>query len=156
MNPDLIKHDIDGEEYSNATPTLGTLMVAHYSTPEAHRKDIYEADAGFFAAYPERRVYLRLAFAGEFDIGEDSNRPLLWIQVTKLSEGFHQILPVWRGRAYWSGKHAGSDEGVAKLLLEFAKRFGMSLGEWQSYIFDQRSRKGKITKKSKTKAELIH
>ncbi len=70
LNPKLIKHDLDGEEYEHSCPTLGTLMVAHFSTPdpEQHNPLIYGADGLFFATHMDRRMYLRPAFRNEFDI----------------------------------------------------------------------------------------
>jgi hypothetical protein len=102
LNPSIIKRGMDDEEYSNACPTIGTLMIAHFSTPERHRKDIYSADGLFFATHPLRRTYLRPAFKNEFDIDEretvNQERPTLWILVSQLVPGRHMILPVWRGR----------------------------------------------------------
>ena len=153
MNPDLIKRDIDGNEYSNACPTIGSLILAHFSTPERHRSDIYGADGLFFATHAERRMYLRPAFRSEYDIEEPEtvtvDRPTLWVLVTQLAPGFHMILPVWRGRNFWNGVAASTDEGVGKLLLTMSLRSGLNLSEWMSYIYDQRARKADGSKTTK-------
>jgi hypothetical protein len=159
MNPDLIKSDLDGNEYSNACPTIGTLMVAHFSTPERHRSDIYGADGLFFATHPERRMYLRPAFRGEYDIEETETvnveRPMLWALVSQLAPGFHMILPVWRGRNFWNGPQSSSDEGVAALLLQMCLRGGLSIAEWYGYISDQRVRKADESR-GKAKKQRVH
>jgi hypothetical protein len=145
MNPDLIKHDIDGEEYANACPTVGTLMVAHFSTPERHRSDIYGADGLFFTAHPDRRMYMRPAFRGEYDLDEretqNVERPMLWVLVSQFTPGFHMVLPVWRGRNFWSGMDCNTDQGVGSVLLTMCLRGGLNLSEWMAYIYDQRARK---------------
>ena len=145
LNPELIKRDLDGEEYSNACPTIGTLMIAHFSTPERHRNDIYGADGLFFATHPERRMYLRPAFRNEYDIDENETnnveRPMLWVLVSQLAPGFHMILPVWRGRNFWNGPESSTDEGIASILLQMCLRGGLNLSEWMSYIYDQRAHK---------------
>ena len=38
MNEALIKHDLDSEFYELACPTLGTLMLAHFSAMHAGAK----------------------------------------------------------------------------------------------------------------------
>lgn len=155
LNPELIKRDLDGEEYSNACPTIGTLMVAHFSTPERHRKDIYGADGLFFATHSKRRMYLRPAFRGEYDIDERETgsveRPILWVLVSQLAQGVHMILPVWRGRNFWNGPESSTDQGVGSILLQMCLRGGLSIAEWYSYISDQRVRKSdaKAAKPSK-------
>ena len=153
MNPDLIKRDLDGEEYSNACPTIGALMVAHFSTPEGHRKDIYSADGLFFATNPSNRMYLRPAFRNEYDIDTGEGRPTLWVLVSQLAPGHHMLLPVWRGKAFWSGLE--TDQAVADVLLQMCLRGGLNLSEWMSYIFDQRARKSNPPKKRR-KETTIH
>jgi hypothetical protein len=144
MNPKLIKQDIDGNEYSNSCPTIGALMIAHYSTPQAHRADIYEADRLFFSVHPGRRMYLRPAFAWEFDVEESETqsqeRPTLWVRVLQISSGFHEILPVWRGRAFWNGPQSDSDEGCGIVCLNCALHGGVNLSDWSAYISDARTR----------------
>lgn len=143
MNPALIKSDIDGEVYSSACPTIGALMIAHFSTPERHREDIYGADGLFFATHPSNRMYLRPSFRNEFDIDEQETdsveRPTLWVLASQLAPGFHMLLPVWRGKAFWSGLE--TDQAVAEVLLQMCLRGGLNLSEWMSYVFDRRARK---------------
>lgn len=152
MNPALIKRGIDDEEYSNACPTIGALMVAHFSTPERHRKDIYGADSLFFSTNPDNRMYLRPALPNEYDIDIDAERPTLWILVSQLAPGHHMILPVWRGKAFWSGLE--TDQAVGEVLLKMCLRGGLNLSEWMSYVFDQRARKSAEPKKSKSAATI--
>jgi hypothetical protein len=153
LNPDLIKRGIDDEEYSNACPTIGTLMIAHFSTPELHRSDIFQADESFFAANPSRRTYLRPAFKLEYDLDEAETQniapPMLWVCVSQHAPGFHMILPVWRGQAFWNGRQSDSGAGVGALLLQMCLRGGIHIAEWYSYISDQRVRKADKSKSRK-------
>lgn len=159
MNPALIKRDVDDEVYSNACPTIGALMIAHFSTPERHREDIYGADGLFFTTYPSRRTYLRPAFPGEYDIDENETenveRPMLWVLVSQLAPGFHNIIPVWRGKAFWNGPEVDSDEGVGRTYLLMCLRGGIHLSEWMSYVFDCRARKSDQSKKCR-KETTVH
>lgn len=155
MNPALIKSDVDGELYSDACPTIGALMIAHFSTPERHREDIYGADGLFFATYPSRRTYLRPAFPSEFDIDENVERPMLWVLVSQLSPGFHNIVPVFRGKAFWSGVDVDSDKGVGRVYLQMCLRGGVHLSEWMSYIQDVRTRKSNLPKRHR-KETTVH
>jgi hypothetical protein len=143
LSPHIIKHPIDDEEYANAAPTIGTLMLAHFSTPERHSTVIYGADSLFFATFPMRRIYLRRALRGEFDIFTSENdyqaRPVLWLLVQKTSPGYHMIIPVWRGQLFWSG--LDTDKAVANAVEKMSLRQGLHLSEWHSFVCDQRVRK---------------
>ena len=165
MNPNLIEHETDGEDYADACPTIGTLMVAHFSRPEPqlHAPAIYEADGLFFAMHPERRMYVREAFKNEYDFSANDeahqNRPKLWVLVVHMTAGHHLLLPCWRGRAFW--RELSSDQDVANALHLMSVREGMSLSEWYSYIADQRVRRAdakRQAKKAKRKhtKEVIH
>lgn len=143
MNPNLIKQGIDGEAYSHAAPTIGTTMLAHFSTPERHRADIYEVDCGFFTDRPGRSIYIRPALAGEYDLESTDapgvERPMLWVSVHQLAPGLHMILPVWRGaHTFWTGVDVSTDEGVGRTILTMCLRGGLHLSEWMSYIYDCR------------------
>ena len=161
LNPSLIKRGLDDEEYSNACPTIGTLMVAHFSTPKPkqHNDAIYGADGLFFATHPARRLYLREAIRNEYDIytGEEERkeRPMLWAAVLLLAPGHHMILPAWRGKAFW--RSIETDQDVADALLQMSLRGGLSIAEWYSYICDQRIRKGNKAKSRRIqKGAAIH
>jgi hypothetical protein len=154
MNPKLI-NPLDSDEYANAAPTIGTLMAAHYSSPDKHRDDLYEADTQFFSMEPDRRTYLRPAFPLEWDLNEDAQRPTLWCQVMRLSPGFHQIIPVWRGKAFWSGRDVDSDSGVGIICYACAMREGINLSEWIGYMQDCRVRNADELRLS-AKKQVIH
>jgi hypothetical protein len=137
----LINPETDAEIYAEACPTLGTLMLARYSTPSRHHEAIYGADGLFFATFPERRMYLRPAYAGEFDPfngwDEFKKMPTLWVLVLKLSDGFHEHTPRWRGNNFWT--HHGTDEQTAATLVEIAERGALKLSEWYGYVSDKRN-----------------
>jgi hypothetical protein len=145
INPALINDELDRAEYENAAPTVGSLMIARFSTPkpDEHNPIVYEADGLFFAMHPERRTYLREALRNEYDIytneDEYERRPKLWLLVTQMWPGHHMILPVWRGRAFWNVIE--SDKAVAEAVLQMSIRGGLSIAEWYGFICDQRIRK---------------
>jgi len=146
MNPKVINEELDQDEYANAAPTIGTLMVAHFSAPTKHSAVVYEADGLFFSMYSDRRMYLRPALRGEFDVytsEEDyETRPMLWVLVTQLAPGYHERTPRWRGKAFWNGPAVATDEGVAQVIMRMSAKGGLSQSEWLSWIYDQRARKG--------------
>jgi hypothetical protein len=143
LGDNLVKRPIDDEEYANACPTIGTLMLAHFSTPTKHNTIVYGADGLFFSTYPSRRMYLRPAFRGEFDIytseQDYERRPMLWVLVSQSAPGYHEITPRWRGHAFWGGMEA--DQAVAEVVMQMSERSGLSLAEWYGFISDQRIRK---------------
>jgi hypothetical protein len=151
LSPHIIKHPIDDEEYATACPTIGTLMLARFSTPERHETIIYRADNQFFEANPSRRVYLRLAIRNEWDVytteDEFKARPSLWVSVHQTSQGHHEIIPRWRGRAEWSDLK--SDEAVVEAIRQMSQRGGLNLSEWHSFVCDQRVRKNDAARKAK-------
>jgi len=150
LNPNLIKTQLDDEEYKHAAPTLGTLMLARFSAPDSERHNpvVYGADGLFFATHPTRRMYLREAFPNEFDIWttmEDfEQRPKLWVLVTLLCEGFHEITPRWRGKPFW--RSGETDEAVTETVIQASMRGGLSVAEWYGFISDQRTRKSAAAK----------
>jgi hypothetical protein len=144
LNMNLVKPGIDDEEYQNACPTLGTLMLAHFSTPERHSADIYSADVLFFATHPNRRMYLRPAFPNEFDLTDSQERPLLHVLVSLMSPGFHEITPRWRGRVFWG--ELETDQSVAEAVMKMSLRGGLSVSSWYGYFSDQRARKSAVAK----------
>jgi hypothetical protein len=150
LNSKLIDPQLDGEEYENSCPTLGTLMVAHFSTPDPaqHNPVIYGADGLFFATHMDRRMYLRPAFRNEFDVFTTESdfqlRPVLWVLVSQLWPGFHEITPRWRGKSFW--RDLESDGAVATALMKMSLRNGVHLSEWIGFITDQRIRKAESAK----------
>ena len=150
LSENLIKHGIDNAEYENACPTVGTLMLARFSAPnpDQHNPIVYGADGLFFATYPSRRMYLRPAFRNEFDVfttEEDfQQRPMLWVLVSQLAPGFHEITPRWRGHAFWSGME--TDRAVAEVVLQMSVRGGLNLAEWMGFVQDRRIRKADTAK----------
>lgn len=143
LNPKLIKGELDGDEYENACPTIGTMMLAHFSTQENNNPIIYGADGLFFATNLTRRLYLRPAFRNEFDIftseADFQERPTLWVLVSQLWPGHHEITPRWRGKAFWHDLE--SDQAVAEALVQMSLRGGLHLAEWYGFISDKRIRK---------------
>lgn len=159
LNSDLVKPELDGEEYSNACPTIGTLALAGFSLPSHPDTAMFAADGLFFATHPSRRVYLRPALRGEFDIytceRDFEERPTLWVMVTLLAPAHHLRLPIWRGKAFWSGKECDSDDKVAQVVFMTCVRGGVHLSEWQGFISDRRIDKANKSKK-RTKNPMVN
>jgi hypothetical protein len=130
----------DDAELQNACPTIGALVLAHFSTPTKHNTVVYGADGLFFSTYPSRRMYLRPAFRGEFDVYTSEldfeQRPMLWVLVSQSAPGFHEITPRWRGHAFWGGME--TDQAVAEVVMQMSERGGLNLSEWYGFISDRR------------------
>lgn len=158
LGNNLVKRPVDDEEYANACPTVGTLALAHFSTPTKHNTVVYGADGLFFASYPSRRMYLRPSFRNEFDIytseSDFEQRPMLWVLVSQSAPGFHEITPRWRGHAFWSGTE--TDQAVAEVVMQMSERGGLNLSEWYGFISDQRIRKADKARKRRDKTEVVH
>lgn len=157
INQKLIQHGVDDEEYQNASPTIGETMLAHFSTPIQHNDVLYQNDGLFFAMNPGRRLYLREAFPGEFDVWttmeEFQQRPKLWILISLLCEGVHERTPRWRGRGRASWKAADSDCDVANAIQEMSLLGGFSVSEWLGFVQDQRVRKSDAAKLAKNRTK---
>lgn len=140
FNPKLINPVSDVEIYADVCPTIGTLMLAHYSTPAKHNPAVYKRDEQFFSTFPDRRLYLRPAIAGEFDVFKGweafKKLPVLWVLVSKLTEGTHEITPRYRGERFW--KNHGTDDQTAAILIEIAEKGALKLSDWYSYVADER------------------
>ena len=157
MNPKRINHELDGEEYELAAPTLGAYMLAFFSLPTLHNPEWYSVDCDFFKANPQRRFYLRPAFRGEIDVftTEEAfkNKPTLWLLVSEVAPGYHERTPRFRGKACWPTIE--TDEHVAQVLFQMSLRQGEHVSEWQSFIFDQRIRKADKARDSKRKRNTV-
>lgn len=150
FNENLIRPDKDPEIYEGIIPTLGTMLLPHFSapSPEQHNEVVYGADGLFFATYPSRRLYLRPAFRNEFDVYTTEEAfqkcPMLWVLVTSLSPGYHEITPRWRGHAFWSGME--TDQAVAEVVIKMSERGGLALSEWYGFVTDKRANNTAKTK----------
>ncbi len=155
FNPDLIKPDVDNEEYEIACPTLGASVVTGLSTPVLANHPVYRADCEFFVAHPSRRFNLRPQYRDELDefkSEEDfKERPMLWVLVWHILPDIHLRIPLWRGRSFWNEAKADSDEAVNAIVLETCLQGGMNLCEWMSFIYDQRAHKADESKKRSKK-----
>ena len=158
-SPNLIKPEIDDDEYANACPNIFTQMLGRFSFPELHHEERYSADGLFFATAPSRRFYMREQFRGEFDFSDSDedfqNRPKLWVLVSQFAPGHHFILPVWRGRAFWRESDSDTDEGVLRILFNMAQQSGLNLSEWYSFISDQRARMN-IKSRKRSKRPMVN
>ncbi len=83
-------------------PLFSTGVIRCYSSVST-RKDNYEDDAAFFKAHSERRLLIRAAGYGEFDleipISDWLQTPTVHVLVTQVSPGVHFAVPVYRGKA---------------------------------------------------------
>jgi hypothetical protein len=134
------------------------LSLAHFSTPTKHNKIVYASDGLFFSTFPERRMYLRPAFPGEFDIytseSDFEQRPMLWVLVWQSAPGYHERTPRWRGKDFWGGME--TDLAVAEVVAKMSERGGLHLSEWMGFVQDQRIRKADKARKRSNKTEVVH
>ncbi len=72
---------------------------------------------------------------GEFDLtmpnGEWLQVPRLWCLVSRLSSGIHSVVPVYRGRKFWS--FIKDDEALALVLVDIARREGIDAQEFAAF-----------------------
>jgi hypothetical protein len=117
------------------TPPLLAMNALRIESPLSNRAIDYERDSKFFADYPRRHTLLREASIGEFDLdmpaGEFLQVPKLWCLVTQISSGVHAVVPVYRGRKFWS--FMKDDAALGMVLCEMARREGMDAQEFMSF-----------------------
>ncbi|HEX4029242.1 MAG TPA: hypothetical protein VHX20_02715 [Terracidiphilus sp.] len=139
-NTARFKPGIDDETMSNCAPTLGALMLAHFSTPMMHNPAWYEDDKSWFASHPGRRLRLRAAFKGEMDVYTSDadwwKRPTLWVCVAEHAPGYHERTPRFRGQLGWIDLK--SDMEVAQMLFQMSWKEGEDALQFKSYISNQR------------------
>lgn len=120
--------------YQLAPPLLA--MNAHrIESPLSNRAIEYERDCKFFADYSHRQTLIREAAIGEFDLdmppGEWLQVPKLWCLVKQVSSGIHSVVPVYRGRKFWS--FIKDDAALGLVLVDMARREGIDAQEWQAF-----------------------
>jgi hypothetical protein len=117
------------------TPPLLSMKAHRIESPLSNRAIDYERDSKFFSDYPKRQSLIREAGMGEFDLdmppGEFLQVPTLWVLVTRLSNGVHSIVPVYRGRKFWS--FIKDDAALGLVLVDIARREGMDAQEWMAF-----------------------
>jgi hypothetical protein len=117
------------------TPPLLSMKAHRIESPLSNRAIDYERDSKFFSEYPQRQSLIREAGMGEFDLdmpnGEFLQIPTLWVLVTRLSNGVHSIVPVYRGRKFWS--FIKDDAALGLVLVDIARREGMDAQEWMAF-----------------------
>lgn len=117
------------------TPPLLAMNALRIESPLSNRTIDYERDCKFFADYPRRHALIRDSGMGEFDInmpvGEFLQVPTLWCLVTQISSGVHSVVPVYRGRKFWS--FIKDDVVLGMVLCEMARREGMDAQEFMAF-----------------------
>jgi hypothetical protein len=111
-------------------------MNAHrIDSPVSNLAIAYEADSKFFRDFANRKMLIRLAFMGEFDIdmppGEHLQIPQLWTLVTAVSSGIHSVVPLYRGRKFWS--FIKDDAAIGMVLIDIARREGIDAEEFRAF-----------------------
>ena len=114
-------------------PPLFKLSVIRIDSPNSNRGEAYGQDAAFFKANPKRRLYLRDAQYGEFDLelelGDWLSLPKLHVLVAQVSSGVHMITPVYRGKAFFK-QDVETDAEVGLILDAMARREGFDIADW--------------------------
>ncbi|MES2390843.1 MAG: hypothetical protein V4555_04325 [Acidobacteriota bacterium] len=96
----------------------------------------YRGDGNFFRDHPKRRVYVRNAWADEFDkhIPAEHRKelPTLHVLVTQVAPGVHYVAPVFRtSYPFWA--NLTTDAEVASVVAEMCRRGGMDVEEMAAY-----------------------
>lgn len=128
-------------------PTLQEAGLWRIDTPIAADHPAFDHDYAWFAeqASANRRLLIRTIIGSEF--GASSADIPMWVCVDQLATGFHRVVPVWRGEAFFrfigslptscmiALREASalvpdirSDGEAAALLAEFARRGGFESG----------------------------
>jgi hypothetical protein len=117
------------------TPPLLSMKAHRIESPLSNGAIDYERDSKFFSEYPQRQSLIREAGMGEFDLdmpnGEFLQIPKLWCLVTQVSRGIHSIVPVYRGKKFWS--FIKDDATLGLVLADIARREGMDAQEWMTF-----------------------
>ena len=136
-------------------PPLFAMNALRLESPLSNRSIDYERDCKFFADYPRRHSLIREAGMGEFDpdmpAGEFLQVPKLWCLVTQIASGVHSVVPVYRGRKFWS--FMKDDAALGLVLCEMARREGMDA---QEFIAFERNVVAKNNRMLASRSETIH
>ncbi|HMH12100.1 MAG TPA: hypothetical protein VK578_03240 [Edaphobacter sp.] len=123
------------------TPPLLAMNAHRIESPLSNHPIDYERDAKFFAEYPHRQTLIREAGMGEFDLDMPCDEwlqvPRLWCLVMQVSAGVHSVVPVYRGRKFWS--FIKDDAALGIVLTDIARREGIDAQEWQGVRASSRS-----------------
>jgi hypothetical protein len=63
--------------------------------------------------------------------GEFLQVPKLWCLITQVSLGVHSVMPVYRGRKFWS--FMKDDAALGMVLCEMARREGIDVPEFRAF-----------------------
>jgi hypothetical protein len=122
-------------------PPLFSMGVIRCYSSVSTRKDNYEDDAAFFKAHSERRLLIRPAQYGEFDlempVSDWLQMPTVHVLVTQVSPGVHFAVPVYRGKAFFDAD-VETDSEISLILAEMARREGIDTAEWMMFELKQK------------------
>jgi hypothetical protein len=149
-------------------PGAVSLHVSRIDTPLGHpHKSIYEADRDYFRI-TKRRAFIRESHCGEFDYSPSSGLtmeqypalnlqnaempgeflksfasliPRLWVLVSDLGEGTHQVTAVYRGNPLWEvvdrdGRDTANlktEEELRDALARIQACEGLDLKAWADF-----------------------
>jgi hypothetical protein len=150
-------------------PSSLTLNLSRFDSPQHHlHRSIYANDCDYLRVHPKRNRLLRESNCGEFDYGPSTGPfmetypklqfqsaqlpdeimrrmsgdiPRLWVLVTKLAIGVHQVTTIYRGNPFWKIverdareiAYFDSDEDMLPVLAEIQKREGFDLKAWEVF-----------------------
>jgi hypothetical protein len=117
-------------------PPFFALQGIRVDSPASNNNEAYKHDLAAFKVAPQRRLMLRPAFFGEFDIevgcvGDWLKLPQLHVLVSQLSIGSHLLTPLYRGKPFFSG--VSTDNEVVIIVAEMAKRGGIDRLEFEQF-----------------------
>ncbi|AFL87462.1 hypothetical protein Terro_1144 [Terriglobus roseus DSM 18391] len=114
----------------------GPLSSGRVDTPDRNAGIPHFGDSTFFRMNPKRKTAVRAAYPQEFDqlvpAEVRAELPKMHVLVTKLSEGVHLVLPVYRtNRPFWT--EPKSDAEAAVTVEAMARMGGWDLAEMQAF-----------------------
>jgi hypothetical protein len=125
-------------------PTLQEAGMWRIDTPIAADHPAFEHDYAWFAeqAFANRRLLIRTIIGSEFG-GSSFNTPM-WVCVDQLATGFHRVVPVWRGEAFF--RCIGSLPTSCMVALREASVLvpDISSGGEAAVLLDECSRRGGV------------
>jgi hypothetical protein len=130
---------MNSESYNPRIPsTLQEAGLWRIDKPTDAFDAAYTHDIEWLAAHvrPKRSLSIRARIGREFEMvlplsySTQAASPMLWVCVIELSVGFHAVLPIWRGDAFFRTQafkfalvaELRSDGEVAVLLDECSRR----------------------------------
>ncbi len=139
-------------------PPLLAMKAARIDSAVMNHATAYKADTNFFISHPRCKTNIRPEYKEEFDlvmpVGEWLQIPRLWCLVTQIATGIHSVLPLYRGKQFWSA--LTDDAATALVMVEMARREGIDQEEFLAFEKRVIAQNTKSLAASQRTREIIH